>query len=486
MAITKIQTGGIPALAVTHDKLHTTMDLSGKTVTLPTLTALDVTNNIVVGGTVDGIDIAARDAVLTSTTTTATAALPKAGGTMTGAIIGTTASFTRLDINATNTQLKGDLFAHADGAYDIGASGANRPRNLYLSNSIVAGDITTTGTATATSFIGSGAALTNLPSDVTVSTTAPSSPSAGDLWFDSTVGTAAMKVYSGSSWDTMSNKFTATGGTIATFGAYKLHVFTSSGTFIAEAAGVVDVLVVAGGGGSGGDVGSGGGAGGLIWRPALPIASNSFSVIIGAGGSGNATGGTNGGNSSVFGLTAIGGGHGAQWNRAGDNQPGGSGGGGSATHTGTSVDPGEAGTQSSQSGESGSYGYGNSGGSGGVGTGPHYGGGGGGGGAGAVGGSSSGGNSGVTAGAGGQGKNMSAELGTSVGDGGWFAGGGAAVHDQGGGAAGGQGGGATASTSSTNDGTPGDANTGGGASGGSRNSQNAIGGSGIVIVRYGL
>ena len=86
MAITKIQTGGIPALAVTHDKLHTTMDLSGKTVTLPTLTALDVTNNIVVGGTVDGIDIAARDAVLTSTATTAAAALPKAGGTMTGAL----------------------------------------------------------------------------------------------------------------------------------------------------------------------------------------------------------------------------------------------------------------------------------------------------------------------------------------------------------------------------------------------------------------
>ena len=43
-----------------------------------------VTNNIVVGGTVDGVDIAARDAVLTSTTTTATAALPKAGGALTG------------------------------------------------------------------------------------------------------------------------------------------------------------------------------------------------------------------------------------------------------------------------------------------------------------------------------------------------------------------------------------------------------------------
>ena len=45
---------------------------------------LNVTGNIVVSGTVDGVDIAARDAVLTSTTTTAGAALPKAGGTMTG------------------------------------------------------------------------------------------------------------------------------------------------------------------------------------------------------------------------------------------------------------------------------------------------------------------------------------------------------------------------------------------------------------------
>ena len=51
-----------------------------------TTTGIDVTGNIGVTGTVDGIDIAARDAVLTSTTTTAGAALPKAGGTMTGNI----------------------------------------------------------------------------------------------------------------------------------------------------------------------------------------------------------------------------------------------------------------------------------------------------------------------------------------------------------------------------------------------------------------
>jgi hypothetical protein len=46
-----------------------------------------VGNNLVVGGTVDGVDIAARDAVLTTTTNTANAALPKAGGTMTGNLI---------------------------------------------------------------------------------------------------------------------------------------------------------------------------------------------------------------------------------------------------------------------------------------------------------------------------------------------------------------------------------------------------------------
>jgi hypothetical protein len=46
-----------------------------------------VGNNLIVGGTVDGVDIAARDAVLTTTTNTANAALPKAGGTMTGNLV---------------------------------------------------------------------------------------------------------------------------------------------------------------------------------------------------------------------------------------------------------------------------------------------------------------------------------------------------------------------------------------------------------------
>ena len=71
---------------------------------LNSTSGLSATGNITVGGTVDGVDIAARDAVLTSTTTTATNActiagnaLPKAGGAMSGAIT-TTSTFDGRDV----------------------------------------------------------------------------------------------------------------------------------------------------------------------------------------------------------------------------------------------------------------------------------------------------------------------------------------------------------------------------------------------------
>ena len=58
-----------------------------------------------------------------------------------------------------------------------------------------------------------GSALTGIDA-ATVSTTAPSSPAVGDMWFDSTVGVTAMKVYNGTSWDTMSTQ-TQDGSTAA-------------------------------------------------------------------------------------------------------------------------------------------------------------------------------------------------------------------------------------------------------------------------------
>jgi len=49
-----------------------------------------MTGAITTNSTFDGVDIATRDGVLTSTTATAAAALPKAGGTLTGAVVGST------------------------------------------------------------------------------------------------------------------------------------------------------------------------------------------------------------------------------------------------------------------------------------------------------------------------------------------------------------------------------------------------------------
>ena len=57
------------------------------------------TGAVTTNSTFDGVDIAARDAVLTSTTTTAGAALPKAGGAVTGAIT-TNSTFDGRDVAA--------------------------------------------------------------------------------------------------------------------------------------------------------------------------------------------------------------------------------------------------------------------------------------------------------------------------------------------------------------------------------------------------
>lgn len=69
---------------------------------------IDVTGNVTVTGTVDGVDIATRDGVLTTTTTTANAALPKAGGTMTGAItFAAGQTFDGRDVSADGAKLDG-------------------------------------------------------------------------------------------------------------------------------------------------------------------------------------------------------------------------------------------------------------------------------------------------------------------------------------------------------------------------------------------
>jgi hypothetical protein len=108
----------------------------------------------------------------------------------------------------------------------------------------------------------------------------------------------------------------ATGGTISNYTSggvtYRQHVFTGSGTFSVSQGGNVQVLIV-GGGGGGGMLGGGGGGGGVAVASGTVTAIN-YSITVGNGGAGQRgwlTSGDiayKGGSSSVFGITAFGGG----------------------------------------------------------------------------------------------------------------------------------------------------------------------------------
>lgn len=177
----------------------------------------------------------------------------------------------------------------------------------------------------------------------------PSSPIVGQMYYNTTDG--VIKNYNGSKWSLMSNKFTASGGTETTYSDgninYKVHTFTSSGTFNVDSAGSIDVLVVAGGGSGGGYVGGGGGAGGLIYQTNVSVNPTAYTINIGAGGAigpntTNSNHGNAGSNTTAFGLTAIGGGYGSNY----DDTAGGSGGsgGGAGGHQSTGPFAGGSGT----------------------------------------------------------------------------------------------------------------------------------------------
>jgi hypothetical protein len=237
--------------------------------------------------------------------------------------------------------------------------------------------------------------------------------------------------------------------------------------------------LIAGGGGGGGNantsgsgvrMGGGGGAGGLLTTSTLSLNPTlSYTVVVGAGGSGGATM-TNGSN-SVFNstITANGGGYGGNALNYGQN--GGSGGGG-----GNNGFQSPAGT-SNQGTFSGWTAYGNSGGTGTENAASSAGGGGGG--AGAAGANSSS----LTGGNGGVGI-ASSISGTST----YYAGGGGGGTEGGTNGTGGNGGGGAGASGNGN---PGTANTGGGGGGGGHTSGSdgnsylgGNGGSGVIIISY--
>jgi hypothetical protein len=174
----------------------------------------------------------------------------------------------------------------------------------------------------------------------------PGSPVSGMIRYNTTINDT--EYYDGSAWRVISDSHPeATGGTIVDteIGGvpYRIHLFTTVGStnFVVSKGGEIEYLIVAGGGSGGsGRHAGGGGAGGLLTGIAT-VTPQTYAMVVGDGGTAAASNGdgavgngNNGGNSSGFGLTAVGGGRGG--GHPGPTESGAAGGsGGGAGHSGT-------------------------------------------------------------------------------------------------------------------------------------------------------
>ena len=137
------------------------------------------------------------------------------------------------------------------------------------------------------------------------------STATGELIYNTTTG--AVEAYTGTRWETLTNVFAATGGTLDTTSrsGYNVHIFTSPGTFtVTSGSKEVEYLIVSGGGGGNFSTytGGGGGAGGVESGTTV-VGAGSYSVTRGAGGTASPSDafGARGGNgtaSSVFSTSA--------------------------------------------------------------------------------------------------------------------------------------------------------------------------------------
>ena len=162
----------------------------------------------------------------------------------------------------------------------------------------------------------------------------PGSSANGAIRYNSNKG--VVEIYDGVGWKNSRGgivEATSSGNvhTCIVDDIYKTHIFTGNGTFSVTQGGMVEYLLVGAGGGGGMDMG-GGGAGGAVIEGTFEVAATtSYTITVGIGGFGAPQGGggyrtdgagpqpsshqftisaTNGGNTSAFGVTAIGGGYG--------------------------------------------------------------------------------------------------------------------------------------------------------------------------------
>jgi hypothetical protein len=278
-----------------------TVGASGDTITFPSGTT--VVNN----GTQTGFG---RTGTVDWDTTAKTAGFTAVSGN--GYFVNTTSGAITVTLPATPSA--GDIVAISDYA------------NTAITNNITVGR--------------NGSNIEGAASDLTINNNGAS------VTFVYVDGTRGWKVVNtGDKDNTQSPTFvTATGGTITCCGDYKIHTFTSPGTFCVSVVSCcasnneVSYIVVAGGGGGNG---GGGGAGGfrenkspldiytaspLNGSTPITVTATAFPITVGAGGAVN-----NPGNDSIFSTitsTAGGKGGGANTPPGVNGGPGGSGGGG--------------------------------------------------------------------------------------------------------------------------------------------------------------
>ena len=258
----------------------------------------------------------------------------------------------------------------------IGVTGSNNPSsnlyitgNAYVSSNLAIGGVMTMGVVNVAArhnlqavtdmgnvtthtveftnpdvgFTCTGTGVVKLPSGTTAQQ--PSTGLvAGMVRFNSDLN--RLEFWDGTSWNTVSgyNAVEATGGTqtdVTDSGVkYRVHTFSTVGTsnFVVTNGGEVEYLIVAGGGGGGGRFHSGGGgAGGVIQHKGFSVTPQTYSIVVGDGGSAglavpdNSQRGSNGSNSTGFGQVALGGGGGGSNSTLQTGLSGGSGGGGSGS-----------------------------------------------------------------------------------------------------------------------------------------------------------
>jgi len=245
---------------------------------------------------------------------------------------------------------------------------------------------------------------------IPTSASAPSSPSAGDMYYNTTDN--IVYNYDGSAWGAIGGKDTtdmqtdiallgfkvAANGSLAAYGLSKqtidafedtsgvdsgnssnqihnaskyftgalvgsetLQTWTSSTSWtVPTGVSTAEVFVVGGGGSGGTSYGGGGGGGGIVHHTSYSLTpGNSVTVTVGSGGAGvtNGTAGNNGGDSVFDTLTAKGGGRGGGVTSGTTGAAGGCGG-------GARYDSSSAYGSSNQASFSGATSYGNSGGNG--------------------------------------------------------------------------------------------------------------------------